>query len=266
MDAETKDLMTFANELADAGRVIVRAAMERDPSVSVKADASYVTETDLAVETRLREMIDAKFPNHGVLGEEHGSRDLDAAHVWVLDPIDGTAAFVAGLPVFGTLIGLAREGRPYLGIVDHPATDERWTGVSGTSAAHNGRAIRTRPCEALAHAYMTNSNPDFLKPDEARRFHALRGQAQYTQYGGSCYSYGLLASGRTDIGIDAALDTFDIFAPTAVIEGAGGAVTDWDGRPIGFDMDGRVLATGSTTIHRQALAVLADGAGFEAAP
>lgn len=256
----TDRLTGFAETLADESRAILTAAMGRAPKVDIKSDLSYVTETDRRVEERLREMIEREFPEHGIMGEEFGSRDLDADFVWVLDPIDGTAAFVAGIPVFGTLIGVARHGRPWIGVIDHPATDERWVGVSGERAALNGRAIRTRPCGDMATALMTNSNADFFRPAERATFDALRPKVRYTQYGGSCYAYGVLASGRTDLAIDGGLDPFDIFAPAAVIEGAGGIVTDWSGAGLTLGWRNLVLAAGDRDLHAQALALLADAA------
>lgn len=254
-------LVRFAERLADESRALLRPAAADTPVVDLKADQSYVTETDRAIETRLREIIDAEFPDHGILGEEHGSRDLDAEFVWVLDPIDGTAPFIAGIPVYGTLIGLARCGRPWLGVIDHPATSDRWVGVSGEWATLNGAAVRTRRCPDLAPALMTNSNPDFFNGAERRAFEALRTRVRYTQYGGSCYAYGVLASGRTDLAADGGLDPFDIFAPAAVIEGAGGRITDWSGQRFTLGWAGRVLAAGDPDLHAQALAVLQSSAG-----
>ena len=178
----------------------------------------------------------------------------------MLDPIDGTAAFVAGIPVFGTLIGVARHGRPWIGVIDHPASAERWVGVSGERATLNGRAIRTRSCGDLASALMTNSNPDFFQPAERAAFDAFRPQVRYTQYGGSCYAYGVLASGRTDLAIDGGLDPYDIFAPAAVIEGAGGVVTDWAGAGLTLGWNDLVLAAGDSNLHARALSLLTAGA------
>ena len=253
------EMIRFAEVLADEARAVLTAAMSKTPDVELKSDKSYVTETDKAIETRLREIIDERYPQHGILGEEHGSRDLDAEYVWVLDPIDGTAPFVAGIPVFGTLIGLARGGRPWLGVIDHPASDDRWVGVSGEMAMCNGEPVRTRPCRDIASALMTNSNPDFFGDEDRARFDALRAQVTYTQYGGSCYAYGVMASGRTDLSADGGLDPFDIFAPAAVIEGAGGVVTDWSGGAIDLDWRGLVLAAGDEALHETALGVLAGG-------
>ena len=252
-------VVQFAERLADKSRAILNEVAGQIPEVSIKSDDSYVTQTDTRIETRLREIIDAEFPEHGILGEEHGARDLDAEYVWVLDPIDGTAPFVASIPVYGTLIGLARNGRPWLGVIDHPATSDRWVGVSGEWATLNGKPVRTRACPDLGTALMTNSNPEYFTADQHKGFAALRDRVHYTQYGGSCYAYGVLASGRTDLGVDGGLDTFDIFAPAAVIEGAGGTITDWSGNRFSLDWHGLVLAAGDSAQHETALEILNDG-------
>ena len=252
----TARLVRFAERLADESRAILREDARLAPVVELKADQSYVTETDRRIETRLREIIEAEYPDHGILGEEHGSRDLDAEFVWVLDPIDGTAPFIAGIPVYGTLIGLARQGQPWMGVIDHPATSDRWVGLSGAWARLNGKPVRTRRCDGLAPALMTNSNPDFFDQPQRAAFDALRSCVRYTQYGGSCYAYGVLASGRTDLAIDGGLDTFDIFAPAAVIEGAGGKISDWSGQRFTLDWQGLVLAAGDHALHANALALL----------
>ena len=122
----TDELIAFAEFLADEARTILRASNAAPSEVEYKADASPVTDLDRRIEAHMRHFIDERYPEHGILGEEHGSRDLDAEWVWVLDPIDGTAPFIAGIPVYGTLIGLARHGRPFIGVIDHPATDDRW--------------------------------------------------------------------------------------------------------------------------------------------
>jgi len=255
--ANADELIAFAEFLADEARGILRAAGAAPSEIQYKADESPVTDLDRRIESHIRGFIDERYPDHGILGEEHGSRDLDADLVWVLDPIDGTAPFIVGIPVYGTLIGLARHGRPYIGVIDHPATDDRWVGVTGEFARHNGKPVHTRQCENMRDAIMTNSNPDYLDDQEMSAFSALKSQVRFVQYGGSCYSYAMLASGRTDIGIDAAFDTFDVFAPAAVIEGAGGIVTDWSGQPIDIGWRGQILAAGCPQMHEQALSILA---------
>ncbi|MCK5362113.1 MAG: inositol monophosphatase family protein [Gammaproteobacteria bacterium] len=253
------DLIAFAESLADEARAILDAANASPTDIQYKADDSPVTDLDRRIEARMRALIDDRYPQHGILGEELGNRDLDAELVWVLDPIDGTAPFIAGIPVYGTLIGLARRGRPFIGVIDHPATDDRWVGVAGSYARHNGKAVHTRRCERLADAFVTNSNPDFFSSDEMSAFTGLKSRVRYMQYGGSCYAYAMLASGRTDIGLDANFDPFDVFAPAAVIEGAGGIVSDWSGKGIDLQWQGRILAAGDPRMHAQALSALKEG-------
>jgi inositol-phosphate phosphatase/L-galactose 1-phosphate phosphatase/histidinol-phosphatase len=254
------EFVAFAESLADASREILLAVAAQVPEVGIKPDASLVTATDKAVEARLREMIEVRYPAHGVMGEELGQRDADAEFVWVLDPIDGTAPFVAGLPVYGTLIGLARDGRPLLGVIDHPATDDRWLGVVGEGTTRNGTPQHIRACESLETAFATNSSPDFMTAEERERLERVRARVRYMQYGGSCFAYGLLASGRTDIALDGGFDIHDILAVAAVIEAAGGIVTDWDGNAIDLSWRGRVVAAGDPRRHREVLALLAEGA------
>jgi inositol-phosphate phosphatase / L-galactose 1-phosphate phosphatase / histidinol-phosphatase len=241
------EFILFAETLANTSRAMLLDASHQMPNVTIKADASYVTTTDKAIEEKLREMIITQYPEHGIFGEEFENINTDAEYVWVLDPIDGTAAFVAGIPVYGTLIALAWRGKPFIGVIDHPISNDRWTGVNSNCAFHNGKPISTRTCDTLASAYVTCSNSDFMLPDQLARFTTLRKQVAYVQYGGSCFAYGALASGRSDFAIDAGLEAFDIYACAAIIQGAGGVVTNWHGAELSFDMDGTVLAAGDKT-------------------
>lgn len=250
------EYLSFAETLADQSRQMLLAAKDKAPEIDIKSDASFVTTTDKAVEMALREMIQKTYPEHGILGEEFDNINIDADLVWVLDPIDGTAAFVAGIPVYGTLIGLAWKGQPFAGVIDHPVTADRWTGVAHMMASHNGVPIRVRSCPSVETAYATCSNADFMSEEERARFEALRRRAQYVQYGGSCYSYGVLASGRTDLAVDSGLDSFDVYAPAAVIQGAGGHITDWNGDPLTLDMAGHVLAAGDKARLDEAVSIL----------
>jgi len=236
--------LEFAEKLADASRAMILAALDHAPKIDVKPDATFVTDTDKAVETRLREMIESAYPDHGILGEEFENTNLDAEFVWVLDPIDGTAPFIAGIPVYGTLIGLAWQGKPFVGAMDHPATSDRWTGVVGKFAKRNGTPVSVRSCSSLTNAFVTCSSPDFMTDVERAKFGELRARVPYVQYGGSCFAYGTLASGRTDLAVDSGLDPFDVFASAAVIKGAGGFMTDWNGNDINLDWSGQVIAAG----------------------
>jgi histidinol phosphatase-like enzyme (inositol monophosphatase family) len=201
-------------------------------------------------------MIETQFPTHGILGEEYGAQNADAEYVWVLDPIDGTAAFVAGLPVFGTLIALLHEGVPVIGVIDHLITNDRWVGALGRPTTHNGTTVHTRQCPSLAQAMLAVSNPDFFSAKEQPLFERIRSRTQWRIYGGSCFSYGLLASGRIDISIDSALDIYD-FAPfVPILAGAGGIITDWQGKTIDMHSGPQILAAGDPARHAEALALL----------
>jgi histidinol phosphatase-like enzyme (inositol monophosphatase family) len=252
-DTLASELLAFSRQLADEGRTIISEALRSAHKIDIKADDSFVTATDRAIETRLRERIEVAYPDHGIMGEEFGSRALDSEFVWVIDPIDGTAAFIAGIPVYGILIGVAWAGRPWLGLMDLPATNERLSGISGVSAEHDGKPIRCKPCASLDKAYLTSSNPRFLSEDELVALGRLDRKVAFTQYGGSCYSYACLARGNTDLAVDGGFDAFDLFAPTAIVEGAGGIVTDWSGKPLDLSWKGQVLSAGDAGLHALAL-------------
>ncbi|MGI8665696.1 MAG: inositol monophosphatase family protein [Jatrophihabitans sp.] len=253
----TAELVRFAEGLAEQGRRLLGQADAQLSRVETKADRSFVTETDRAIEMKLRELIAQAYPDHGVLGEEYGSQGLDADLAWVLDPVDGTAHFIAGIPVYGTLIGVSRCGRPWIGVLDYPATGDRWVGVYGEYAHRNGVPVRTRPCAELADALATCSNPDFFSADDQTVLAQVRSEVRYTMYGASSFAHALLASGRTDLAIDSGLKPYDVFAPAAVIAGAGGVMTEWSGAELSFESQGRVVAAGDPELHARVLPLLA---------
>lgn len=255
------DIIAFALELADAAHAMLAPAGRLRPDADLKPDRSFVTAFDLEIEHRLREMILARYPAHGILGEEVGAERPDAEFIWVLDPIDGTAPFIAGSPVYGTLIALAHAGHPVLGVIDQAATEDRWIGARGRPTVHmRGASLsscRTRACASLADAILTTSNPDFFPERELPALNALRKATAWRIYGACCMAYGLLASGRTDVAIDTGFKVHD-FAPfVPIIEGAGGRITDWEGRPLTLDSGPRVLAAGTAARHDEARALIA---------
>jgi histidinol phosphatase-like enzyme (inositol monophosphatase family) len=202
-------------------------------------------------------MIAARYPDHGIIGEEHGATAPDRELVWALDPIDGTLPFLAGIPVFGTLIALLRDGVPQIGVIDMPATEQRWLGCQGQPSTLNGAAIRTRACAELSGALISTSNPDFYDEADRPAFERLKAAVHWTVYGGSCLAYGQLAAGRTDLALDVAFDTYDYLALVPVIEGAGGIITDWQGEALTQRSGDRILAAGDKARHAEALAILA---------
>ena len=244
------DLTTRA---LDRAREITLSYFKTGINIDTKDDASPVTIADREAERVIREMINDEFPDHGILGEEYGSENIDAEWVWVLDPIDGTAGFVTGKPLFGTLVALAHGGKPVLGAIDTPAMNERWIGYDGAPTTMNGNPVTVRACERLSDAWLYATTPDmFIGPDKLA-FEKLSAGSKRTNYGADCYAYGLLASGHVDIVCEASLGTYDYMALAPVVTGAGGIMTDWDGSPLEINSDGRVIAAGSKNIHGVAL-------------
>ena len=252
------DYLAFAHELADRAGEVLRRYYRTPIAVDYKADESPVTIADREAERVMRDLIRARFPKHGIEGEEFASEHGEAELVWNLDPIDGTKAFLAGRPTFGTLISLLRQGTPVLGLIDQCISHERWVGVRGAPSTFNGAPIRTRPCPDLAHALLATTSPQmFHAAEEQEAFGRVAQAVRVTVYGGDCYAYGLLAMGFTDLVVEADLDLHDFAALVPVIEGAGGVITDWRGQALGPGSDGRVVAAGDRRVHAEALALLA---------
>ena len=194
-----------------------------------KADDSPVTLADREAETALRDIITETCPDHGIVGEEHGTEGADAEYVWVLDPIDGTQSFFTGKPLFGTLIALLKDGVPVLGVMDMPALDERWVGAAGRPTTFNGAEVTTKACTEMGHAWLYATSPQMFKGANFSRFEALRGQARRTIYGAECHAYGLLACGWVDIVCEDTMEPYDWAALVPIVEGAGGVMSDWKG-------------------------------------
>ena len=249
-------LVALAHSLADAARPIAQRYFRTPVKIDDKSDASPVTIADREAETVMRELLTKHVPHHGVFGEEHGAVRTDAEYVWVLDPIDGTKAFITGMPIFGTLIALLHKGTPVMGIIDQPIQKERWLGVAGERSTFNGTPIATRACAALANAYMYSTAPGMFAGTTVQRHEALATKVKLFRWGGDCYSYGLLASGHVDLVVESSLKLYDFAALAPVIVGAGGTMTDWHGKPLDIHSDGSVLAAGDAALHRAALAVL----------
>ena len=254
-----RDLVEFAHRLADAAGEIVRPAARSRRVVHRKADASPVTEIDRAVELRLREMIAARYPAHGVIGEEFGDDRGEAEHVWVLDPVDGTKAFMAGLPVYGTLIALARGGHPALGIIDQPVTRDRWTGIGGRGTWYNGERVHTDACDRLSDALACTTSAEYYEGDDAHAFRRIASRARWIVYGGNCLAFAQVACGLVDVAVETRVGVHDYCALVPVIASAGGVMTGWRGEPLTLDPapGGRILASGNRAVHEAAMDCLA---------
>ena len=249
--------LSLASELADAAGRAIRPYFRVPLQVDDKADLSPVTAADRAAEAAMRQLIAARFPGHGIIGEEYGPDRADAEFVWVLDPIDGTKSFISGVPLFGTLIALAQRGRPILGIIDQPILRERWIGAEGRQTTFNGAPISCRVCPDLAVATVFATSPDMFPGSDAGAFARVAHAAKLVRYGADCYAYGLLAHGFIDLVIEASLKPYDFSAMLPIVAGAGGVASDGQGAPLSLASDGRVLVAGDRRAHEAALRLLA---------
>lgn len=248
------EIFTFAEKLADTARDLARAHFRTTVAYEQKADLSPVTVADRAIEAALRSAIEERYPHHGILGEELGHLDR-GRELWVLDPIDGTKAFITGMPLFGTLIAFLEDGQPRVGIIEMPALGERWSAALGVTA-FAGSACQASKCVSLAEARVYTSSPDVFTREDWARYEHLSSRVALRRFGGDCYMYGLLASGFCDLVVEESLMPYDYMALVPVIEGAGGVITDWEGRPLTLGSDGRVLASANPVLHDQALKFL----------
>lgn len=257
-NADLDRFVAFAERLADAAGAVIKPYFRSDIAIDSKADESPVTIADREAEQAMRALIEETFPDHGIEGEEFGALRLEADYIWHLDPIDGTKSFITGRPLFGTLVSVAYRGKALVGIIDHCMMNERWTGAAGRPTCWNGDQVRTRPCARLSEAVLYVTSPRMFKqPGEMDAYTRVEDNVALPMYGGDCYAYGQLAMGFADIIVEADLDTHDYLALIPVIEGAGGLITDWQGKALTPESNGRVIAAGDRRVHAEALELLA---------
>lgn len=253
--------IALAIRLAEAAGTAIQPYWRSAFAHEAKDDASPVTEADRAAEAAMRAILDAERPGDGIIGEEYGAQRPGASRQWVLDPIDGTVSFMAGRPIFGTLIALMEGGFPVLGIIDQPIAAERWIGATGMATTLNGREVRTRACRALSDAVLASSGPQYFDDHEARHFMALAARCAHKRmvWGGDCYNYGVLAAGHLDLVVESGLKIYDLAALVPIVEGAGGMMTDWNGDPLHAESAGDVIALGDPARLDDVLEALASG-------
>jgi len=255
---QTHSFIDLGNRLADTSRAILRGYYRRKLAILDKADESPVTQADRECEAALRKLIAETFPDHGIFGEEFGTERGDAEFLWVLDPLDGTRAFITGRPMFGTLIALLYQDKPIMGIIDMPILGDRWIGAQSRPTLLNGETCTARSCESLAGAYLSTVSPQaFPNPAAFGKFETVRGKVKNVSYGGDCYQYGMVATGFIDLVVEANLGIYDFLSLVPVIEGAGGIITDWQGQALTRHSGDKVLACGDRRIHAETLPLLA---------
>ena len=254
------DFTAFVDKLAAAAGDALLPFFRTSLSVENKSRGGNfdpVTAADRAAEQAMRALIRANFPEHGVVGEEFGNERADAEYVWVLDPIDGTKSFISGMPAWGTLIALMRDGEPVYGLMHQPFTREHFSGDCG--AAHyrgptGARALRARRCASLAAATLMTTSPLLMDEAERGAFGRVEKLVRLSRYGGDCYAYCMVAAGHVDLVIEAGLKPYDVIPLIPIITGAGGVITTWDGGPAKHG--GRIVAAGDKRVHEAAIALL----------
>jgi myo-inositol-1(or 4)-monophosphatase len=254
------DFSAFLSELATISGETILPFFRTALSVADKGrPGSFdpVTAADHAAETAMRALIRRTFPDHGIIGEEYGSERADAEYVWVLDPIDGTKSFISGMPAWGTLIGLMRNGEPVYGMMNQPFTRERFSGDGG--AAHyrgpaGARALMVRACENLSAAVLLTTSPRLMNAADRTAFERVEAAVRLSRYGGDCYAYCMLAAGHIDLVIETELKPYDVLPLVPIIQGAGGIITSWEGTAP--NAGGRVIAAGDKRVHAAAMELL----------
>lgn len=260
-DDELDSLLDLLDILADASGQVIRPHFRTALAVDNKQegfDYDPVTIADKAAETAIRELIAKQRPEDGIFGEEHGYDVGTSGLTWVIDPIDGTRAFITGMPLWGTLVALYDGQKPVLGMMDQPYTGERFIGSrrgARLQTRHGSMALRTRDCAELSSAVLQSTSMEmFMLPAEQAAFSELSSYTRLTRFSGDCYAYCMLAHGLIDLVVEADLKPYDIAALIPVVEGAGGVVTNWRGGPA--HNGGQVIAAGDPVLHAQALEIL----------
>lgn len=258
--AVAQELIDTAHALADAARVVTLEHFRTEGLSADNKETSHfdpVTVADRACEQRIRQILAERRPEDAILGEEFEFKPGTSGLTWVLDPIDGTRSYLSGTPTWGVLLSVADATGPIFGIIDQPYIGERFAGglgVAEVTGPMGRKPLRTRPARSLSEAILFTTFPAVGTPEEGAAFQKVSAQVQLTRYGLDCYAYALIAAGQIDLVIEAGLKAYDVQAPIAVIEAAGGIVTDWQGQPV--HQGGRVLAAANATIHAEALLIL----------
>src|SRR5215510_15201283 len=254
------DFKAFIGRLATSSGETILPFFRTSLSIDNKSHAQEfdpVTEADRAAEAVMRRLIKYHFPQHGIVGEEFGNEREDADYVWVLDPIDGTKSFIAGFPIWGTLIALLHKGTPVFGMMHQPYIGERFSGDNGSAnyAGPTGeRRLNVRRCASLQEAPAYTTSTLLMNAADRAQFAKIEAAVRLTRYGGDCYSYCMLAAGHLDLVVETELKPYDIAALIPIITGAGGIVTTWDGKPA--QGGGRIVAAGDVRVHEAAMKIL----------
>ncbi len=259
-DTDKKQYTAFLNDVANAAAKVSLQYFKKNLVIENKgpklnSDFDPVTIADKNTEKAIRELIRTRFPDHNILGEEEAAENKNSDFTWVIDPIDGTKAYITGVPTWGTLVGLQEKSKTIYGLLDQPYLKERFIGTpAGTTM--NGKPIKCRPCDSLFDATISTTDPLqlFDGPVEQDAYFRVASRAKLMRNGYDCYAYAMIAAGFMDVVIESGLAPYDIAALIPIVEGAGGVVTNWQGGPA--DQGGQVVACGDKRLHEEVIALL----------
>ncbi len=251
-----QQLIKLANKCADASGKIIKKYFRKKIKINLKKDNTPFTKADIEAEKIIRELILKQEPNCGFVGEETGSINMNREYCWVVDPLDGTKSFITGKPSFGTLIGLLKNNKPVLGILNQPILNERWVGIAGVETKYNNKKVRVRKCKRIEGAKMYATSPMMFQGRNKKIYKNVRAKIGECLFGADCYSHGLMSLGFVDVILEANLKPWDYIASASIISGAGGKITDWNDNDLNLQSDGRILATGDSNIHKQIIKII----------
>jgi len=257
---DTKIYKDFLHEIADVAAPVSLKYFKKPIHIDNKGpklgtDFDPVTIADKLTEKAIRDLIRSRYPDHNIHGEEQAKEQKGSAFTWVIDPIDGTRAFISGIPTWGTLVSLHDGKKPIVGLLDQPYLKERYIGTSDNTTL-NGEKITCRPCANMSEATISTTDPLQLFQDEIEldKFYRVAARAKLMRNGYDCYAYAMIAAGHMDVVIESGLEAYDIQALIPIIQGAGGVITNWQGGPA--DHGGQVVACGDKRLHKQVLELL----------
>ncbi len=250
--SDLKKRLQIALEITETAGHVAVSHFRNSLAIETKSDQSPVTVADRETEQAIREGLAQSFPDEEIFGEEFG-RSGDSDTIWIIDPIDGTRSFITGLPIFGMLLGYLKSGKPRLGVIRMPALGEVYAGAVGLGATCNGEPISVSKCTQLASARLFLNEGDKLAVDEPKVFSQLVKAGELRRMSSDCYPHALVASGFADAVVDYGLQPYDHLPVCAVVEAAGGVMTDWQGQPLSMVSDGRTLTAATPELHADLL-------------
>lgn len=254
--SDLRDRLHQAVEISEVASLIAIGYFNGAIEVDIKADASPVTIADQQTEQSIRRALQKAFPDDGILGEEYGTDGLNKENVWVIDPIDGTRSFIAGVPLFGMLLALIHNGVPQLGICRLPALGQIYMAARGLGATRNGAPIKTSACQTLEEAMLFVNEGEKLYADEPVVFDRLMKAGRLRRLSYDCQPHALVAAGQVDAVVDYDLKPYDFLAMIPIIEEAGGVITGWNGEPLDFHSAGPVVSAATPELHARLLTLL----------